>query len=342
MGAGKIGSYMAKQLSEDHNVTVVDKNGEALKPLSNVTKICTNYRSSSVPLDKCDLAVNALPGTIGYDALEHIIENKKDCVDISFCEEHILNFLQQKAIESGSRALIDFGVAPGLSHIPFGYYNSRFKILSYKIYVGGNPQKKYTKPPWYYVPTFSPKDVEAEYTRPARIIRDNRVIELDALSEEEEVRFTYKYAAFNTDGARTLLRHTHVKNIVEKTLRWPEHLATVNMLRQTGVLEDALYKSLCLQENSMESYMDEVMLLIEIEYEDMTGDICSKKYFMSMTGDQDNSAMAKSTGQTCMAGINLILKNHISKPGIYAPDDLNDQQIRFVLDYLKTQGIMLK
>ena len=81
-------------------------------------------------------------------------------------------------------------------------------------------------PPYNYKAPFSPIDVIEEYTRPARIMRNGKLLTLPALSEIIEIEYDEvgKLEAFNSDGLRSILTTmSHVSNMLEKTLRYPGH-----------------------------------------------------------------------------------------------------------------------
>ena len=329
LGAGRIGSYIANKLSDSLDVTVLDKNKKLLSQFPKY--IYSDFRIDPKPFN---LVVGALPGNIGYEAAKYFIGHGKDYVDISFCEEDLLK-LNDLAVKTGSRTLIDFGLAPGLSHMLFGYYNSRYEVSEYKIYVGGNPV--FPVEPWYYDASFSPADVLAEYTRPARVIRNGKVVELPALSEQEEFSYNdYKYIAFNTDGVRTLLRYK-IDKIEEKTLRWPQHINTVNLLNKLNLLELAMKKA---QWNEFSK--DHTILAVNITYKDVTGKKCIAQYSMQNSYDNHYTSMAKTTGQTCIAGTSLLLENKIKHPGVFAPEDIGANHLKYILDDLRYNGISLR
>ena len=136
--------------------------------------------------------------------------------------------LNNIAIQNNVTAIFDAGVAPGLPNYILGYHNSLEKISSFKYYVGGLP--KFPKKPFNYKAPFSPIDVIEEYTRPARMKIDGVNITKPALSEVERITFKHylELEAFNTDGLRSLLQTmNHIKNMSEKTLRYPGHVKLI-------------------------------------------------------------------------------------------------------------------
>ena len=97
-------------------------------------------------------------------------------------------------------------MAPGISNILVGHAAAKLdKTHKVHIMVGELPQTPV--PPLGYVITWSPESLIDEYTSKARIIKDGKKTEVEALNGLEEVMFqgVGKLEAFYTDGLRTLL-----------------------------------------------------------------------------------------------------------------------------------------
>ena len=95
LGAGMVGSAMAKDLSKVHKVLLTDLNYEVLlKTKEEFPKIeilqldVNNDESLNKVLEGKDVVLSAVPGFLGYKTLEKIIINKKNVVDISFFPEN--------------------------------------------------------------------------------------------------------------------------------------------------------------------------------------------------------------------------------------------------------------
>ena len=139
--------------------------------------------------------------------------------------------------QRGVTAVVDCGVAPGLSNMMLGYHASQGAVSSYRCLVGGLPVKRTW--PWQYKAPFSPVDVLEEYTRPARLVEGGCIVTRPALSEPELVDLdpVGTLEAFNTDGLRSLLvTMRQVPDMVEKTLRYPGHIDYIRVLRESGFL----------------------------------------------------------------------------------------------------------
>jgi len=124
--------------------------------------------------------------------------------------------------------------------IYWGYYNTKIEINSFEYYVGGLP--KYPKPPFNYKAPFSPIDVIEEYTRPARMMINGKIVVKPAMSDVEIIHFDPigQLEAFNTDGLRSILNTmNHIPNMKEKTLRYPGHADVMKEFRDQGLFSES-------------------------------------------------------------------------------------------------------
>ena len=360
LGAGMIGSTIAVDLSGDYQVTVVDKDSGKFNLLKN-KKIdtLTGDLSSDSEIKKIikdyDLVIGALPGFMGFKALQSIIEAGKNVVDISFFPEDPL-LLDDLAKEKGVTAIVDCGVSPGLGNIILGYHYKRMKVKNYKCMVGGLPYKRDW--PFEYKAFFSPIDVIEEYTRIARIVVDGKIVEKPALSDPEMI--SYKEVgdleAFNTDGLRSLLKTMKIPNMIEKTMRYPGHIDLMKILREVGFFSD---KEIEVRGKNIKPIDVTVKLMFpfwspEKGEKDFTIlDVCidgneggknsSHHYYVFDSYDSvnENSSMARTTGFTCSAVARLILDGEYSAKGICPPEYLGADDVCYnnVLSYLKSRNI---
>lgn len=242
LGGGMIGSAMAMDLSRQHgwDVTVADVRDEAL------SRLAERYGVARARVDLADataverlvegyeLAIGALPSALGFQTLRAVLRAGRDYVDISFMPENALE-LDAFARERGVTAIVDCGVAPGVSNAMVGYAAASLdRCESVEIYVGGLPAER--RWPFDYKAGFAPHDVIEEYVRPARAVENGRLVVKDALSEPELMDFpgVGTLEAFNTDGLRSLLGSIRAPFMKEKTLRYPGHVHLMRALRETG------------------------------------------------------------------------------------------------------------
>ncbi len=246
LGCGLVGGVIAKDLAKDENiqVTVADIDEKKLDKLTEETEIkgikadLSDSRVVKKIVAEQDIVIGAVPGFLGFNMLRSVIEAGKNVVDISFMAEDTLS-LDELAKKKGVTAVVDMGVAPGMSHMIVGYVDSLLdETESATILVGGLPVIR--EWPYEYKIAWSPKDVIEEYIRPARLIECGKIVEKPALSDLELVNLPKigTLEAFNTDGLRSLLYTLNIPNMKEKTLRYPGYAEKMRMLRETGFFSD--------------------------------------------------------------------------------------------------------
>jgi lysine 6-dehydrogenase len=247
LGSGMVGSAMAVDLAGDTRfaVTVADRSEPALARaaqraasvggLQPVRADCSDVREVARLAAGADLVLGALPSVFGLQTLRAVLEARRPYVDISFMAEDPLQ-LDALARERGVCAVVDCGVAPGMSNMLCGWAASRlFPCTHLEIYVGGLPVER--RWPYEYKAPFAPHDVLEEYTRPARLVEGGKIVVREALSEPEYLQFPGigTLEAFNTDGLRSLMSTLKVPSMKEKTMRYPGHIALMRVLRETGL-----------------------------------------------------------------------------------------------------------
>jgi len=340
LGAGLIGKAIAIDLCKEYRVTSVDINTEVLSeikesyPINTLVTDLTNPQAIKDVTASADLVIGAVPGFMGFDVLKTVINCGKDIVDISFFNEDPFA-LDELAKEHDVTAVVDCGVAPGMSNIILGYHNEKMSVEHFECYVGGLPVARTL--PYEYKAPFSPIDVIAEYTRPARIMQNGELVVRPALSEVELLEFEGigTLEAFNTDGLRTLLKTMPVPNMKEKTLRYPGHARFMNALRDTGFFDENSMEvngtsvrpidvtaKLLFPKWKLAKDEDEftvMRVLIEGKENDK-----AKKYSYSLFDrferNSGTSSMARTTGYTCTAVARLVLENQFTTKGICPPE----------------------
>jgi len=358
LGAGMVGSAIAIDLSKDHEVTVCDISEERLVKISSGRKIITRQTDLSDEkqlrgaVADADIVVGAVPGFMGFRTLKTIIEEGKNVVDISFFDEDPF-ILDELAKKNNVTAVVDCGVAPGLSNIILGYHNSKMKIDSFECYVGGLPVER--KWPFEYKAPFSPPDVIEEYTRPARIKINGKIVTKPALSDPELIETEAgTLEAFNTDGLRSLLTTINIPDMKEKTLRYPGHIELMRILRETGffskeeidvdgkkrrplVLSSKLLFPLWKLEEGEEEF---TYLKIVIKGE---GSEIEYSLYDKYDKATNTSSMARTTGYTCSAAVNLVLNGKYMRNGISPPEYIGSEENCFeeVIKYLAARNIKI-
>lgn len=361
LGAGLVGSAIARDLSSQHDVLSVDINSEALAYLSSFGIKTKKADLSDATVLKnlaetTDLFIGAVPGFMGYKTVEHIINLGKNIVDISFFPEDAFG-LDQLAKDKGVIAVVDCGVAPGMGNVILGYENTRMKIDSYDCRVGGLPIVRTW--PYEYKAVFSPRDVIEEYTRPARYIVNGQLVTKEALTDVENAEYgkAGTLESWNSDGLRSLLKTmAHIPNLIEKTLRYPGTTEYIRVLRATGLFSETPVK---VGEHSIKPIDLTSKLLFpmwklqpgEREFTVMkiilegteNGRKIRRTYdlFDEFDDEKGITSMARTTGYTCTAAANMVLDGLYNQKGVSPPEFLgtSESYFKFILNYLQERNI---
>jgi lysine 6-dehydrogenase len=366
LGAGMVGSAMALDLAKKHTVTVADLSENALAGLKRknpkIQTVALDARNSGLlksTLAPFDMVVCAVPGFMGFQTLKTIIESGKNVVDISFFPEDVFE-LNELAKQHGVTAITDCGVAPGMDNIILGYYNAKMKLTDFECLVGGLPKVK--KWPFNYKAPFSPVDVIEEYTRPARYVENSQVITKPAMSDIEhvEMKGVGTLESFNSDGLRSII-HTmpHIPNMKEKTLRYPGHIEKVLALRDSGFLSKQPVKingvdvipleftsKILFSEWKLGETEEEITVMrVTVQGTDMG---VEKKITYHLFDEYDaatqTSSMARTTGYTATAAVNLFLEGLFNEKGVFPPELVGKHEpcFHFFLNYLKERNVIYK
>ena len=369
LGAGRVGSAIAADLAKDaaFAVTVADASTVALGRLAGVerlTRAHADLRDAAglrALIEPADLVVGAVPGPMGFETVRRVLEAGKSIVDISFFEEDAFE-LDALARDNGCVAIVDCGVAPGCSNLILGRLAAAHeRVDRFWCAVGGLPVVR--EWPYEYRAPFSPIDVIAEYTRPARFRRSGRDVTLPALSEVELVDLpgVGTLEAFNTDGLRSLLRTVPVPDMVEKTLRYPGHAERMRMLRETGFFDEAPIDAAGARIRPLD--VTAALLFAAWRYEDGEEDLTVMRVEVD-TADGDRrrrtrhrfdlfdrydaatgtQSMARTTGYTCTAAVRVVAEGLYETPGITPPEVLARDARCYdrIFELLRERGIAFR
>jgi saccharopine dehydrogenase-like NADP-dependent oxidoreductase len=365
LGAGLVGGPIALDLARDFEVVVADISPDALRKLENVSGIKTVVADLSDPenisrlLKDADYAVNAVPGFLGFKALETAILAGVDVVDIAFMPEDVMA-LDQFAKEKQVCVISDMGVAPGMSNLLAGYAGhllDRYDKL--EIYVGGLPKVRTW--PWEYKAVFSPTDVLEEYTRPARLVRNGKIVIMPALSEPEllEMPVVGTLEAFNSDGLRSLVHTLDVPEMVEKTMRYKGHAELMRVLSHAGFFntEEIKVGSQKIRPLDFTSKLLFKQWKLDDGEEDLTvmkiiaqGEIAGKKTIIEWElYDEFNQqtgvhSMARTTGYAATAALRMMSAGLYNHHGVHVPEFIGRYPdcVDFMLNEQAKRGVVYK
>lgn len=364
LGAGLVGKAIAIDLAKAHDVTSVDINDEALAALRqlNIETIKADFsdqsRLSSL-LAPFDIVVGAVPGFMGFRTVGAVIDAGKNMVDISFFPEDPFE-LDDLAREKGVTIVTDCGVAPGMGNIILGYHHKRMQVDSYECLVGGLPVVR--EWPYEYKAVFSPIDVIEEYTRPARFVQNGALVIREALSDAELIPFENigTLESWNSDGLRTLIRTMNgIPNMIEKTLRYPGTIEYLRVLRESGFFS---YDEIDVGGNRIRPIDVTARLLFpkwklspgEREFTVMrirvsgTEEGLPRSYEYNLLDYTDAEtgtlSMARTTGYTCTAAVQLVAEGKFLRKGICPPEFLGEDETNFtrIFSHLADRGVIYK
>jgi saccharopine dehydrogenase-like NADP-dependent oxidoreductase len=366
LGAGLVGGPMALDLVADPRfaVTAVDVSENALAKLAGKNPEIRTVLHDLSKTDEIgslvadfDLVISSVPGGMGYATLQAVIGAGKDVVDIAFFAEDPFT-LSEVAEQNGVTAIVDCGVAPGMSNLLVGHVDHQLdETESVLIYVGGLPEKRIW--PFEYKAVFSPADVIEEYTRPARYVENGALVVRPALTDPEIIEFPIvgSLEAFNTDGLRTLADTIDAPNMKEKTLRYIGHIEHMAVLRAAGFFDKEeveiggtrvsplaltsklLFKSWKLEEGDVDITVMRVIV-------DGKKDDKRLRHTYELFDRHDEAtgvhSMARTTGYTATVVARMLAEGLFTRKGIVVPEWIGQQPecVDYILRGLAERGVV--
>jgi len=246
-----MGSAVARDLVRSKNVdhvSVLDVDSRRLRTLReiegsaklSVVRHDVSRTGRTVKLLRgFDVGVGALPHGLSDYAVESALRAGVSFVDLIYGWRFRSGAVDRSAKKKGITIIPACGLAPGLTNILAMNAADRLdRVDEVHIKVGGIPENP--KPPLNYRIVFSFEAVLEEYFRKAQIIKNGRLAEAEALSGLETFNFPRigRVECFYTDGLSTLIRTLRrAREMDEKTIRWPGHVAQIKTLIECGLLD---------------------------------------------------------------------------------------------------------
>ena len=277
-GSGKIGAAVAWDLAKEEDVETVGIIGRREDALQKTLAWINNPKVRSYVVDVADtqaiknlmqrhnVCVIALPDRkTSYKVVEMAIENGMNIVDMleeyhrrpdpyeiegleipaGMSIDDYGEWLHEKAMKHGVTFLDGMGFAPGISNITLGEGIRKLdKAESAIARVGGIPSKDSAeRHPLKYMITWAFEHVLREYMIRVKVIKNGKIVEVDATSDLEEFRFT----EFGQDEALEcvitpgmpsfIYTRPNLLEFSEKTIRWQGHWQGVQVLKECGMLD---------------------------------------------------------------------------------------------------------
>ncbi|KPJ74088.1 saccharopine dehydrogenase [candidate division TA06 bacterium DG_78] len=376
-GSGKIGSAVAWDLAKDSEIEkigIVGRRQGALEETKNwvgsdkiVPHILdiNNKEETKMVMKQYDVGVLTLPDRktsykVAHCAIEaglHIVDTIEefhrtpDAYETEGLElpsgMKLVDYgewLHSKAVENGVTFVDGMGFAPGLSNITLGDGIRKMDVAERAVArVGGIPSKEAAaKHPLRYMITWAFEHVLREYMIKLNVIKNGKIVEVDATTDLEKFRFNQCGKDEELECAVTpgmpsfLFTRQQLKEFAEKTVRWPGHWQGVQTLKECGMLdiEPVNFEGtkiiprkfllsiitprlqpregetdVCVMYNTLEGKKDGKNMKIE--------------YYMWDEADTKNniSSMMRVTGFPMAITARLIARDEIKEKGIVAPED---------------------
>jgi len=280
-GSGKIGSAVAWDLVKHGEVEAVGIVGRREKTLEETREWIKSEKIVLHPLDianrqaakrlmeEYDVGVIALPDRrTSYAIIEPAIEARLNTIDIleeyhrrpdqyeteglqipdGMTLEQYGEWLHEQATAQGVILLDGMGFAPGLSNITVGEGIRKMdEAWSAIARVGGIPAAEAAcRHPLRYMITWAFEHVLREYMIKVKVIKNGKIVEVNAMSDRERFRFSQLGKDEELECATTpgmpsfIFTRPQLGEFAEKTIRWPGHWQGIEVLKECGLLDLAL------------------------------------------------------------------------------------------------------
>jgi lysine 6-dehydrogenase len=189
-----------------------------------------------------DATMSAFPYYFNHEMAAAAVDSGSHFCDLGGNTEIVLQQkeLHERAVAKGVSIIPDCGLAPGMVNILAEHGIRQLdRPTSVRIKVGGLPQNP--EPPLNYQVVYSLEGVLDYYTTLSWILRDGEPMQVEALSEVEELDFPGigRLEAFHTAGGLSLMAQRYegrLDSMEYKTLRYPGHADAIRLVRELGLL----------------------------------------------------------------------------------------------------------
>jgi len=370
-GSGLMGATIAQDLVKSKlvdQVTVCDVDRNRLQRLARkerspklLVKVHdVRKRNDTVRMLKgCDVGVGALPHGLSDYALHAAINAKVDFVDLIFGWRFGQAEVDSACRRRGVTIIPACGLAPGLTNVlAMAAAENMQRVDEVHVKVGGIPEKPH--PPLNYRIVFSFQAVIEEYLRKARIIKHGRIVDVPALSGLETIRFPRPIGTcecFYTDGLSTLLQTIRkVREMDEKTIRWPGHATQIKALIECGLLETEpvtyhgqsinpreFLAGLLSEKLALGNERDLTLLRVDVAGKEK-GRRVRRRYEMvdHYDGRHRTTSMARTTAFPCSIAAQILGSGRILRKGLIPPELAFKQELRTeFLEYLADRDMKI-
>jgi len=397
-GGGKMGASVAYDLVREPAVSeigLVDRSGEGLERVRNWlaspkvgVHVLDVARTDEVKalMKGYDVSVNTLPDRrTSYMVVQAAVESGRNVLDIleeyhrrpdAYETESLVlprgmtadqygDYLHETALANGVTFVDGLGFAPGLSNITCGEGIRKLDRADSAIArVGGVPEKEAAaKRPLRYMITWAFSHVLREYMIRVNVLKDGKLVEVDAASARECFVFD-KFGrnealecAITPGMPSFVFTRAGLQEFAEKTVRWPGHWDGVATLKECGLLDNEPVEFDGTRIVPREFLLSRIEPRLKAEPGDT--DVCIM--YNTVAGIKDGvptrigywlwdeadkaagiSSMGRVTGFTAAIGAVMIGKGLIKEKGTVPPEDcIYGDLYRLFLEELEKRNIRI-
>src|ERR1039458_2179131 len=366
IGAGMMGWAAAFDMARTPHVeavTLADSNSQRLhEAVARVDKLTGNHKVTPVLVDAADAqavlkimrgqdgVLSAVPYFFNLELAKAAIEAGCHFADLGGNNTVVKQefALHPQAQAAGVAIAPDCGLSPGMASILGGELLRRIR--------------RKADAPEVYDGVSSGEGLIKEYSDPAKILRDGKLLTVEPLTEVEPFQMAGfpELEAFHTSGGTSTLPETfqgHVGECFEKTLRYPGHVRMLRSLYDLGLFssvkrvvngaEVAPRQMMSrLFEEKFTSQEPEVTLLrVEAHHDDVVASFSMMDYTDPVTG---TTSMMRTTAWPASIVLQMLIGGEISKRGtvrqevdIPAQLFLNEMALRDVVISYRIESVKI-
>jgi lysine 6-dehydrogenase len=258
LGAGRQGvaaAYDMIRFGDARAVLLADRNGDlAAEAAERVNLLAGSTIASPAQVDvtdcqalvaflePVDALLSAVPYAFNLAVSRACMASRTHMCDLGGNTELVWSqlALNGEALAAGISIVPDCGLQPGMGNTLAVYAMGQMSDpQDVRIWVGGLAQEP--RPPLNFLLTFNVEGLTNEYDEMSIVLRDGARVALPAFEDLEEIEFpppVGRCEAFLTTGGTSTCPWTfegRLHSYVEKTVRYPGHMATFRAFRDLGL-----------------------------------------------------------------------------------------------------------
>ncbi|MBG7620381.1 saccharopine dehydrogenase NADP-binding domain-containing protein [Herbaspirillum sp. AP02] len=333
LGSGHIGQTIARLLSEsgDYNVTIADRDAQALKAVSalNIEKAVVDSSDAQALeqlLRPADIVINALPYHMAVKVAGAARNTGTHYFDLTE-DVQATRAIAALAADAPVAFMPQCGLAPGFIGIAAHHLAGSFdEVHDVKMRVGALPQ--YPTNELKYNLTWSVDGLVNEYCHPCEALRDGTKVAVDPLADIEHFSLDgVEYEAFNTSGGLGTLCETlagRIRNLDYKSVRYPGHQQRMKfLLSDLGLKHDQELLKNILRKAVPTTMQDVVLVFVTVS--GMRGDkfvqeVFTRKIFAIHEEGRYESAIQSTTAAGVCTAVDLFRNGKLPQRGFISQE----------------------